>query len=81
MGEDPTCELHKSDVKVSNVTLSGRHTFSSLLVRVPDYLTGRTANDLNPINAFSVLLHMCNENVCAIIYSCIAFTVCCGTVI
>uniref|UniRef100_A0A915C613 Condensin complex subunit 2 n=2 Tax=Parascaris univalens TaxID=6257 RepID=A0A915C613_PARUN len=62
MGDDPTCELHKSDVKVSNVTLSGRHTFSSLLVRVPDYLTGRTANDLNPINAFSVLLHMCNEN-------------------
>ncbi|VDM46944.1 unnamed protein product [Toxocara canis] len=62
MGEDPTCELHKGDVKVSKVTLEGRHTFSSLLLRVPDFVTGRTANDLNPVNAFSVLLHMCNEN-------------------
>lgn len=52
---------------IANLKLEGHHTFSSLLARIPNFLTGRTAEDLNPINAFSILLHMCNENVSWII--------------
>lgn len=63
MNDDPTCELRHTEVTVKNFGLEGRHTFSSVLAQLPSYLAGRTADDLSPINAFSVLLHLCNENV------------------
>ncbi|MCP9260473.1 hypothetical protein DINM_003509 [Dirofilaria immitis] len=62
MHDDPTCELRHAEVTVKNFRLAGRHTFSSVLAQLPLYLAGRTADDLSPINAFSVLLHLCNEN-------------------
>ncbi|VDK88743.1 unnamed protein product, partial [Litomosoides sigmodontis] len=62
MNDDPTCELRHTEVTVKNFSLEGRHTFSSVLAQLPSYLAGRTADDLSPINAFSVLLHLCNEN-------------------
>lgn len=63
MNDDPTCELRHAEVTVKHFRLAGRHTFSSVLAQLPSYLAGRTADDLSPINAFSVLLHLCNENV------------------
>ncbi|EJW81930.1 hypothetical protein WUBG_07162 [Wuchereria bancrofti] len=62
MIDDPTCELRHAEVTVKDFRLAGRHTFSSVLAQLPSYLAGRTADDLSPINAFSVLLHLCNEN-------------------
>ncbi|KAK6114144.1 Condensin complex subunit 2 family protein [Brugia pahangi] len=62
MTDDPTCELRHAEVTVKDFRLAGRHTFSSVLAQLPSYLAGRTADDLSPINAFSVLLHLCNEN-------------------
>ncbi|VDK29006.1 unnamed protein product [Gongylonema pulchrum] len=62
MNDDPTCELRHAEVAVTDFQLSGRHTFSSVVARLPSYVAGRTADDLSPINAFSVLLHLCNEN-------------------
>ncbi|CAG9538649.1 unnamed protein product [Cercopithifilaria johnstoni] len=62
MNDDPTCELRHTEVTVKDFRLAGRHTFSSVLAQLPSYLAGRTADDLSPINAFSVLLHLCNEN-------------------
>uniref|UniRef100_A0A915PQQ0 Condensin complex subunit 2 n=1 Tax=Setaria digitata TaxID=48799 RepID=A0A915PQQ0_9BILA len=62
MNDDPTCELRHAEVIVKDFKLAGRHTFSSVLAQLPSYLAGRTADDLSPINAFSVLLHLCNEN-------------------
>ncbi|EFO24673.1 hypothetical protein LOAG_03814 [Loa loa] len=62
MNDDPTCELRHAEVAVKDFKLTGRHTFSSVLAQLPSYLAGRTADDLSPINAFSVLLHLCNEN-------------------
>lgn len=63
MHENPTSEMDNLNERVSNFQLRGRHTFSSVLAQLPSFLTGRTADEINPVNAFSVLLHLCNENV------------------
>ncbi|VDK80736.1 unnamed protein product [Onchocerca ochengi] len=62
MNDDSTCEPRHDEIAVKDFRLAGRHTFSSVLAQLPLYLAGRTADDLNPVNAFSVLLHLCNEN-------------------
>ncbi|KAI1725873.1 condensin complex subunit 2 domain-containing protein [Ditylenchus destructor] len=40
----------------------GQHTYASLMTFMPDYLSGKTKQDLNVINGFAVMLHMCNEH-------------------
>ncbi|VDD89701.1 unnamed protein product [Enterobius vermicularis] len=62
IAEDPTREVHNINVPVDKIKIQGSHTFSSLLAHVPDFLVGRTAEDINPIDIFCILLHLCNEN-------------------
>ncbi|VDM96809.1 unnamed protein product [Thelazia callipaeda] len=62
MNDNPGYGMQHVEEIVRDFKLCGRHTFSSVLVQLPSYLAGRTADDLSPINAFSVLLHLCNEN-------------------
>ncbi|MFH4979995.1 hypothetical protein AB6A40_006704 [Gnathostoma spinigerum] len=62
MTDDPMREIHLQDSHVGGVIVIGRHTFTSLMFRLPDYLTGRTANDLTCTNALPILLQLCNEN-------------------
>lgn len=57
--------MHNINVPVDKIKIQGSHTFSSLLAHVPDFLVGRTAEDINPIDIFCILLHLCNENVSA----------------
>ncbi|KAH7705994.1 hypothetical protein AAVH_26794 [Aphelenchoides avenae] len=55
--------VHKdSNVAVENFPINGDQRFQNVLAFMPPFLKGRTKRDLTAVNAFSVMLHMCNEN-------------------
>uniref|UniRef100_A0A0N5AL35 Condensin complex subunit 2 n=1 Tax=Syphacia muris TaxID=451379 RepID=A0A0N5AL35_9BILA len=60
--EDPTQDVHNVETLVEKIHVQGTHTFSSVLAHVPDFLVGRTAEDVNPVDIFCIFLHLCNEN-------------------
>ena len=63
MHEMPTSAKGNINESVSKFQLRGRHTFSSVLAQLPFFLTGRTADEVNPVDVFSIMLQICTENV------------------
>ncbi|KAK0416407.1 hypothetical protein QR680_012465 [Steinernema hermaphroditum] len=56
-------EFKALNVRIADFVVSGHHTFTNLLARLPPLVDQKTAEDLKPSTALTILLHMCNENV------------------
>ncbi|KAI1732378.1 condensin complex subunit 2 domain-containing protein [Ditylenchus destructor] len=64
-GEEDIVAQHNDSangVRTDELQVQGQHTYASLMAFMPDYLSGKTKQDLNVINGFAVMLHMCNEH-------------------